>query len=244
MEFERKPIVKEVHKLSPAKGPILKVNTSKLLKNSKLNLFIDNIEYVDRIKHLPSRKDLYLNEFVRRYKEKNNTAPTRTASRISRVETPQLAPYKGGVNFYMIRNDPTRNYRNIKKEYGLSPPPRVKTGRYKKPPILVPISATPNSCYLMESMFGRDRRNYSELRYASYSMNHTLPMLVPSPFGYSKIEDTGNQTNFDVDEFKEIRQQVFKSSPLKVLKEASKDAETLGDSDSDSEYERCSINPW
>jgi hypothetical protein len=240
MEIERKPYVKEVHKFSPTKGPILKVNTSKLLKNSKLNLFIDNIEYVDRIKHLPIRKDLYLNEFVRRYKEKNNTEPSRTASRMSRLEVPQLAPYKGSVNFYMIRNDPTRNYRDIKKQFSLSP--RVKTGRSKKPPTLVPISPTLTSYSLVQAMFGRDRCNFSELRYGSSSLNNTLPRLVSSPIRYSKTQDAANKAEFDVDEFKEIRQKVFKASPLKVLKEESKDGETFWDSDSD--YERCSIKPW
>lgn len=241
MEFERKPYVKEVHRFSPTKGPILKVNTSKLLKNSKLNLFIDNIEYVDRIKHLPIRKDLYLNEFVRRYKEKNNTDPSRAESRLSRLEVPSLAPYKGSVNFYMIRNDPTRNYRDIKKQ--LSPsPPRIKTGRSKKTPRLVPISPTLTSYSLVQSLFGRDKGNYSELRYGSPSLHNALPRLVSSPYRYSKTEDAANQANFDVDEFKEIRQHVFKASPLKVLKEESKDGETFGDSDS--EYERCSIKPW
>jgi hypothetical protein len=239
MEIERKPYVKEVHRFSPTKGPILKVNTSKLLKNSKLNLFIDNIEYVDRIKHLPIRKDLYLNELVRRYKEKNNTEPSRTASRMSHLEVPQLAPYKGSVNFYMIRNDPTRNYRDIKKQF--SPSPRVKTGRSKKPPRLVPISPTLTSYSLVQTMFGRDRCNFSELRYGS-SLNNTLPRLVSSPIRYSKTEDAASQAEFDVDEFKEIRQKVFKASPLKVLKEESKDGEAFWDSDSD--YERCSIKPW
>lgn len=241
MDFERKPYVREVPRYSKSRGPIIKVNTKKLLKTSRLNNFIDNIDYIDRIKHLPVRKDLYLNELVKRYKQKISTDSTRANNRMSRIEIPPLTPYKGSVNFYMIRNDPTRNYRDIKKELtDTSPTSSSPRNRRKNMSRLSPISPNHQSYSMMNSLFLQDKINYNEVRYGTPNCLQTLPRIISSPCKTAKTDNTMSRAEFSVVEFKETRQHVLNMSPLKVLKEELR--ETFQDSDSDDEW--STIKPW
>lgn len=244
MEFDKKTYKREVTKYSPIKGSVLKVNTKKLLKNSRINDFIDNIDYVDKIKHLPIRTDLYMNELVKRYKQKITTSSTRANSGMSRIETPQLTPYKGNVNFCMIRNDPTRNYRDMKKDLKNASIKLCKPTYHKKNMSrLVPINPTNQSYPMVNSLFERDRLSYSEMRYRTPNCLPTLPIIISNPYKNTKTEDVAIQAKFDIDEFKEIRQYVINVTPLKVLKEVpSLERESIQDTESD--YEVNSVKQW